>query len=121
MIPCCPNELGEICGDGWVKPDPDLQDLRKFALARVDAAIAEADRLLELQREVCGPAPSLEVLKAALVHVDANIGEIAMLSLCGSALRGAPVSPATIMEQLLELRRQIEARIHRRECGENET
>lgn len=90
-------------------------EFRSFALARVDAAIAEANALLEIQAELCGPAPSPEVLQVALVHEDANIREISMLSLCGPGLHQAPVSPATILSKVLELRRQIEARLHARE------
>ena len=89
----------------------------KFALQRLDAASIEANKLLKLQAELVGPPSelSLETLKEALQHVDANIRELSMLSLSGIDFSAAPVTPAKIMEQLLELRRQIEARIHHRE------
>jgi hypothetical protein len=91
----------------------------KFALQRLDAAIIEANKLLELQAELCGPPERLTLgtLRQALEHVDANLSEISMVSLSGIDFSAAPVTPAKIMEQLLELRRQIEARIHHREKG----
>jgi hypothetical protein len=96
-------------------------ELTKFSMQRVDAAICEANELLKLQAELCGPPERLTLgtLREALEHVDAHLREISMLSLSGIDFRAAPVTPAKIMEQLLELRRQIEARIHHREKGSN--
>lgn len=91
-----------------------------FALQRVNAAIAESSKLLELQGELCGPPEQLRLgtLRQALEHIDAHIQEISMLSLSGIDFSQVPATPATIMEQLLELRRQIEDRIHQRESEE---
>jgi len=121
------RDLGRVDGLPPASPPQDRESrpqsagLQRFALARVDAAIAEADALLDLQAEVCGPAASPEALRAALVHVDAQIRGLSMLSLCGPLLHQAPVSPAAILARCLELRRRIEIRLARREGDETET